>query len=212
MPAARPSMVNGGYQQPSYAAYQQPAQQARTCHHTTTQPGGRKAYRDAGPQYFFKESPFFEIREMLLNNITLDSKHPRPHAPSPSLTHIASPSHRQTVNKNLTLNDAQCGRLRSDPTLRILLFCALDQPLAPYTRMDIAFPSQIEVRVNQDEVKANYKGLKNKPGSTRPADITSLLRTAPANYRNSISITYALTQKASPEEVSYPLPLFSCVT
>ncbi|KAL1608383.1 E3 SUMO-protein ligase pli1 [Paraconiothyrium brasiliense] len=78
------------------------------------------------PQYFFKESPFFEIRDMLLNNITLD-----------------------------------------------------------------------KVRVNQDEVKANYKGLKNKPGSTRPADITDLLRITPANYRNSIGITYALTQKAS---------------
>lgn len=73
--------------------------------------------------------------------------------------------------------------------------------------MDIAFPSQIEVRVNMDEVKANYKGLKNKPGSTRPADITDLLRTTPANYRNSIVITYALTQKASDHQVSYPLPV-----
>lgn len=72
--------------------------------------------------------------------------------------------------------------------------------------MDITFPSQIEVRVNQDEVKANYKGLKNKPGSTRPADITDLLRTSPANYRNNISITYALTQKASHNQVSYPSP------
>jgi hypothetical protein len=75
--------------------------------------------------------------------------------------------------------------------------------------LDITFPSQIEVRINQDEVKANYKGLKNKPGSTRPADITSLLRTTPANYRNSITITYALTHKASTAQVSYPLPLLS---
>ena len=73
--------------------------------------------------------------------------------------------------------------------------------------MDITFPSQIEVRINQDEVKANYKGLKNKPGSTRPADITDLLRTSPANYRNHVSITYALTQKASDRQVSYPLSL-----
>ncbi|KAL5382104.1 hypothetical protein DPSP01_006782 [Paraphaeosphaeria sporulosa] len=159
MPSGRGSMANG-YQPPPYPNYQTPATQAR-------------------PNYFFKESPFFEIREMLLNNITLDT----------------SPSHRQSVNKNLMLNDSQSARLRSDPTLRVLLFCAVEQPLAPFTRLDIAFPSQIEVRVNMDEVKANYKGLKNKPGSTRPADITAFLRTTPANYRNSIGITYALTHK-----------------
>lgn len=159
IPSGRTSMTNG-FQQPPYGGYQTPATPAR-------------------PQYFFKESPFYEIREMLLNNITLDT----------------SPSHRQSVTKNLLLSESQSSRLRSDPSLRVLLFCAVEQPLAPFTRLDIAFPSQIEVRVNMDEVKANYKGLKNKPGSTRPADITNLLRTTPANYRNSIGITYALTQK-----------------
>jgi hypothetical protein len=86
----------------------------------------------------------------------------------------------------------------------------MEQQLAPYTRTDIAFPSQIEVRVNGDEVKANFKGLKNKPGSTRPVDITNLLRITPANYRNNLLITYALTQKASRQEVSYPLSFVSC--
>jgi E3 SUMO-protein ligase PIAS1 len=72
--------------------------------------------------------------------------------------------------------------------------------------LDIIFPSQFEVRINGDEVKANYKGLKNKPGSTRPADITDLVRKSPANYRNNLVITYALTQKASQQiEVSYSL-------
>jgi E3 SUMO-protein ligase PIAS1 len=86
-----------------------------------------------------------------------------------------------------------------------LLFGALEQPLSPFTRLDITFPSQIEVRINGDEIKANYKGLKNKPGSTRPADITSQVRTSPANYRNNVVVTYALTQKASPlMEIYYP--------
>jgi hypothetical protein len=61
------------------------------------------------------------------------------------------------------------------------------------------------VRINGDEIKANYKGLKNKPGSTRPADITGQVRTSPANYRNNLVVTYALTQKASQQqEISYP--------
>ncbi|KAL5375579.1 hypothetical protein PMIN02_012015 [Paraphaeosphaeria minitans] len=176
MPSGRGSMANG-YQPPTYPSYQTPATPARTFPLVRDAMG--RTDIGPGPNYFFKESPFFEIREMLLNNITLDT----------------SPSHRQSANKNLMLNESQSARLRSDPTLRVLLFCAVEQPLAPFTRLDITFPSQIEVRVNMDEVKANYKGLKNKPGSTRPADITDLLRTTPANYRNSIGITYALTQK-----------------
>lgn len=95
--------------------------------------------------------------------------------------------------------------MKSDPTLRLLLFSALEAPLDRYTKLDITFPSQIEVKINGDEVKANYKGLKNKPGSTRPADITDFIRITPANHRNNITITYALTQKASRrKEVSYP--------
>jgi E3 SUMO-protein ligase PIAS1 len=96
--------------------------------------------------------------------------------------------------------------LKADPSLRLLLFGALEQPLSQYTRLDIAFPSQIEVRINGEEIKANYKGLKNKPGSTRPADVTSAVRITPANYRNNLAVTYALTQKASqPQEVFYSL-------
>jgi hypothetical protein len=77
-----------------------------------------------------------------------------------------------------------------------MIFAAVDQPLGTYTRADIAFPGQVEVRINGDEVKANYKGLKNKPGSTRPADITEYVRKLP-NYKNTVAVTYALTQKVS---------------
>lgn len=66
--------------------------------------------------------------------------------------------------------------------------------MSPFSRVDIEFPYQIEIKVNQDEVKANLRGLKNKPGTTRPADITNLLRHK-ANYNNYMVITYALTKK-----------------
>ncbi|KAI4951220.1 hypothetical protein J4E91_003927 [Alternaria rosae] len=162
------TMANGYQNNGAYQPYQQPQQPPMP----------------PRPTYFFKDSPFFEIRELILSNMSLD----------------ASPTHRATISRNLTLNESQSGRLKTDPSLRLLLFSALEQPLAPYSRLDIAFPSQIEVKVNDDEVKANYKGLKNKPGSTRPADITDFVRTKVANQRNSILITYALTQKASRSE------------
>ncbi|KAF1832764.1 zf-MIZ-domain-containing protein [Decorospora gaudefroyi] len=136
------------------------------------------------PMYFFKESPFFEVRDLVLSNMSL----------------IVSPTHRNSINKQLSLDETNSARLRSDPSLRLLLFSAVEQPLSPFSRPDIAFPSQIEVKINDEEVKANYKGLKNKPGSTRPADLTDFVRFKVANQRNNLHITYALTQKAIPQK------------
>ena len=105
-------------------------------------------------------------------------------------------SHRHTVATELTLNHTQVSRIRSDPLLKIFLFCAADSGLGRYEQLDIAFPSNIEVKVNTDEIKANFKGLKNKPGTTRPTDISDFVRKN-VNYNNSIAVTYALTQKVS---------------
>ena len=60
---------------------------------------------------------------------------------------------------------------------------------------DIAFPYQSELKVNGGDVKANLRGLKNKPGSTRPVDITDSLRLKPNTYTNNIEFTYALTRE-----------------
>lgn len=76
-----------------------------------------------------------------------------------------------------------------------MIYCASD-PVSPYSKAEISFPYQVEIKVNQDEVKANLRGLKNKAGSTRPADITNLLRKRAA-YENSMTVIYALTTKVS---------------
>ena len=70
------------------------------------------------------------------------------------------------------------------------------ETITPYAKSDIAFPHQIEIKINGDEVKANLRGLKNKAGSTRPADITKLLRVK-AGYENTMLVTWALTIKVS---------------
>lgn len=66
--------------------------------------------------------------------------------------------------------------------------------MAPYNPVDVAFPNQLEVKINDDDVKHNFKGLKNKVGTTKPADITDKCRLI-ANYNNQIAVTYALTTK-----------------
>src|ERR1700712_385036 len=96
------------------------------------------------------------------------------------------------MNLALTLSQPYVDRLRADSTLRILLYCAADSSRGTYA--DISFPQQLEIKVGGEEVKANFKGLKNKPGSTRPADITGFIKREP-DFSNQIHVTYALTHK-----------------
>lgn len=72
-----------------------------------------------------------------------------------------------------------------------MVFCAASKDGI----QDIAFPHQSEIKVNGGEIKANLRGLKNKPGSTRPVDITHALRLRPPNYENSVELIYALTKQ-----------------
>lgn len=85
---------------------------------------------------------------------------------------------------------------RESDTYRIMVFCATD-PVSSFVKLDVTFPNQIELRVNSAEVRSNLKGLKNKPGSTRPADITDLMRKTPPLYENKLVVTYALTSKVT---------------
>lgn len=99
--------------------------------------------------------------------------------------------HRNSVNISIRLCDhpalQQC---INDKSYRVMIFCASDTS----GLQNVTFPHQSELRVNTDEVKANLRGLKNKPGSTRPVDITHALRLKP-HYVNNIEFTYALTNK-----------------
>jgi E3 SUMO-protein ligase PIAS1 len=103
-------------------------------------------------------------------------------------------THRNNVSTFLQLHTPVIEQLSKDPALRIMVFCAADTTLGSYTLHDIAFPHQVELKVNEGDTKANLRGLKNKPGSTRPADITDYIRQK-EKYSNKISLIYALTSK-----------------
>jgi E3 SUMO-protein ligase PIAS1 len=142
--------------------------------------GARTLPAPGGPPRIFKPSPFYDVLETIVGNIVLE----------------ASPQHRKTLPKTLQLSGPLGDRMRQDPSLKLMLFSSgEDSSLSAYQLHNIAFPQQFQVKINGDEVQANWKGLKNKPGSTRPADITDNVRKSPANYRNTMEITYALTQK-----------------
>ena len=129
--------------------------------------------------------------------------------------------HRHTVNIQLKMSEhGVLSRVLNEPSLRVMVFCAAEGQ----GRQDVAFPHQSEIKVNGGEVKANLRGLKNKPGSTRPVDITKELRlkTSNPNYQNAVEMTYALTNKVGQSQVSFqtphnfltllsPLPFHVCV-
>ncbi len=120
--------------------------------------------------------------------------------------------HRHTVKATLKVNDHPIlGRVPSDPTLRVMVFCSLEGQ----GKQDISFPHQSEIKVNGGEIKANLRGLKNKPGSTRPVDITKDLRLNIPAYGNLVEMTYALTSKVDgtvPRVCCFqPLPPLPCI-
>ena len=107
--------------------------------------------------------------------------------------HSVRESTRDNLDCKINLRQDTVDRLSKDSSLKVMVYCA-SEPMSPFNQVDISFPHSIEIRINLDEIKSNLRGLKNKPGSTRPADITPLLRKR-AGYDNSMRITYALTNK-----------------
>ncbi|TLD13620.1 uncharacterized protein PgNI_04571 [Pyricularia grisea] len=146
-----------------------------------------------GPGVTFKPSPFYEPKTLVADVRVCDV-----------MAH-----HRNTVT--ISLKAHELGSHLSDPSIRILVFCST----ADTGVQDIAFPYQSDLKVNGGEVKANLRGLKNKPGSTRPVDITDQLRLRPAGYINNVEFTYALTDKGrvpskKKETQRYYISIYAC--
>jgi E3 SUMO-protein ligase PIAS1 len=145
----------------------------------------------------FKESPFYQVKETItpIRELSgISSSNTLLLGPSDTML-SEMPQNRHSLHETVTLSEPTCTALKADTTLRVMLYCASASSLGPYAfNVDIAFPSQIEVKVNGDEVRKSFKGLKNKPGTTKPVDITDLLRKAPG-YQNDILVTYALTKE-----------------
>lgn len=129
----------------------------------------------------FKNSPFYSIQRSLC---AVQELKPREQT-------------RDTARITINLDSALAAQLASDPNLRVMVFCAAESFDSAWKPVDIAFPHHADLKCNQEEIKANLKGLKNKPGSTRPADVTHQLRKK-AGFPNTVELMYALTTKVGP--------------
>lgn len=138
--------------------------------------GGYRGHPQSSSDIHFKASPFYVVEARLGDIRTCE----------------AMSQHRNSINIPLKVNDHPLlNRCANSKSMRVMLFCAGDNQGV----QDIAFPHQSEIKVNGGEIKANLRGLKGKPGSTRPVDITDSLRLKQYNYMNNVEFTYALTTK-----------------
>ncbi|KXJ97544.1 PINIT domain-domain-containing protein [Microdochium bolleyi] len=140
-------------------------------HHSST------VYRTPTPNDIdFKPSPFYTRKERIGSVKTCE----------------AMSQHRNSVQLHVRVSDMPAlNKCLDDKSHRVMVFCAGDLQGV----QDISFPHQSELKVNGGDIKANTRGLKGKPGSTRPVDITDALRLKQYNYANTVDFTYALTSK-----------------
>ncbi|EXK78446.1 hypothetical protein FOQG_16888 [Fusarium oxysporum f. sp. raphani 54005] len=77
-----------------------------------------------------------------------------------------------------------------NPLQRVLIVCAR----SCVGIQDVAFPQSSQLKINGQAFPADFLGLKNKPGSVRPIDITDVLCLRP-NYNNNVKFTYGPTKR-----------------
>ncbi|KAL9081844.1 MAG: hypothetical protein Q9159_006984 [Coniocarpon cinnabarinum] len=181
-PASSASATSNGFMAPNYPDRYAPGYRSSGGYY-----GGSSAYPSAysnsnygrpsgGTSHMrFPNTPFHEILEPLTRNTDLPVVH----------------QNRHTINASFTLGPEKQSQMQHNNAFRVLLYCTSDFDLP---RPDVGFPSQIEVKVNDEAFQGNLRGIKKKAGTTRPADITSLVRKLP-NYQNRVAVTYAATDK-----------------
>lgn len=112
---------------------------------------------------------------------------------------IHASSSKSTVSLAFSLGPEDYNRIKSksklthhDRWIGLRLLCGR-QNLKDANGYDmVEFPMVCEVRVNSILQKGNLKGIKNKPGTTAPPDITINCKIIP-NVHNRIDITYVNT-------------------
>ena len=86
----------------------------------------------------------------------------------------ACPSSRSSTPIQARLTTEMIAKLDPrSPTnpYRLVLFCTLSARV-PYGNCLVEFPSAVEIRCNGSQLSANLRGIKNRPGTVNPPDLT----------------------------------------
>ncbi|KAK7064267.1 MIZ zinc finger protein [Favolaschia claudopus] len=166
---------------------------------TSTAPSTRAAMR-------FKESPFFKVLE------TVGSVQECPES--------SSATDRRSQSFSFNLNSDQMAKLKtSGSKYQLRLFCTsstfYSNTLTSFRPNSgpclVEFPPTCEVRVNNVQLSANLKGLKKKPGTAPPPDMSKYVRLTTAS--NKVEMIYVNSQQpAQPKKFYLLVQLVETVT
>ncbi|KAF7727363.1 SUMO ligase siz1 [Apophysomyces ossiformis] len=141
----------------------------------------------------FKNSPFYALTERLV----------MPAVCAPVL------NSRSSAKFHLSFNQAQRSLLKQPvgadnrPVYQIRFFCAAYtnvRGVVKHGSLEMEFPSICELKVNNKSIPGStLRGLKNKPGTVTPPDLTDMCRTDQVNI---IELVYANTAKTYVAEVA----------
>ncbi|CCD22574.1 SUMO ligase SIZ1 NDAI_0A04170 [Naumovozyma dairenensis CBS 421] len=141
----------------------------------SSSPQSSYSEKPAVPPLHFKESPFFKLKRLI------------PQTAQP----VKKIGGRGIALAKFRLSPHDYELLSKTNKYKLYLFCAKVNELGSRGNEFIEFPTHCEVRFNNVRVPDNVKGLKNKPGTTKPADLTPYIRNQ--NQENILQLIYAMT-------------------
>ncbi|KAF9908886.1 SUMO ligase siz1 [Linnemannia zychae] len=125
----------------------------------------------------FKSSPFYKDIQVL----------------SPARLCMEAKDRTMSVSLPFTIAPMIAVQLRKEPEYQIMVFCTSAEGAAsPPALME--FPHVCEIKISGRVLEANLRGMKNKPGTVSPANITRLCRLEAAEY-NKVEFIYANSTK-----------------
>lgn len=148
---------------------------ARWNSYVLAMPAKKPATAVAKPWVYFNESPFYRLKRLVHG--------------SPKLAPASQ--HRGTCNIEFVLNPQEQQLLAGG--YQLMLFSGVYNEKEASKPVHIRFPLPMELYFNKTQVTLNFRGIKNREGTARPANLTDLVRQPPMN--NALEVVYAFQTK-----------------
>lgn len=146
---------------------------------TTIYQGGRLFQKMRIPTFNYISSPFYSLTRLCSEAVLI-----------PAVTR--SDSTVRVIFK-FTIEPEDYTKIKEGSLNILLLAGSVAEAQKNSNSASISFPPQTIIRVNQLQVQENLRGVKNKPGTTRPADLSRYLAKSALNVVD-ISISEAQDQ------------------
>lgn len=111
------------------------------------------------PRVNFQATPFYELQKVL---------------GTPAQIPVTLREMPRKLSIRFSLSDTDADGIR-ESKLSVLLLSTSVADLTQFTYSVLQYPQNIEIRINQNLLQVNVRGLKNKPGTARAPDLTKLL-------------------------------------